>query len=200
MPLLKWLEGGENLLGETVLERPWISKRKFALTIMLCCLIAFTMGYLVDNVSFIGHKSPKVAGNVYVTVESPMGVYSLLEGNVITDIGENATRYGVCNAAVNVNYIAIGNSTIAQTKTKLDSEYTRSVADSRIFWVSNGDYAFNITKKFTFTETVTLNAAAAHWSGTANAQDCFALASFTQTTFQLNWNLTITWEFIFDAN
>jgi len=178
------------------------NKGKFALTLLLCCLVAFAAGYFADDLLISGHKIPKVTGNVYVTIESPMGVYDALEGNVITDIGENATMYGVCNAAVNVNYIAIGNSTIAQTKTKLDTEYTRATADSRVFWTSNGDSAFNITKKFTFTENVTLNAAAAHWSGTANANDCYALAAITQTqtTFQSGWNLTITWVFIYDAN
>jgi hypothetical protein len=187
-------------LGKTILERTWISKRNFALILALTCLVAFAAGYFADDLLISGHKIPKVTGNVYVTIESPMGVSGFVEGNVITDIGENATMYGVCNVAVNVNYIAIGNSTIAQTNTKLDTEYSRSVADSRVFWISNGDSAFNITKKFTFTETVTLNAAAAHWSGTANANDCYALAAITQTTFQSNWNLTITWVFIYDAN
>jgi len=177
-----------------------VNIRVFAVVLLLCCLASFTVGYFADNLLVKSHKTPKVTGNVYVTIESPMGVYDALEGNVITDIGENATRYGVCGVAVNVNYIAIGNSTIAQTKTKLDTEYTRSVADSRVFWTSNGDYAFNITKKFTFTGTVTLNAVAAHWSGTANANDAYALAAITQTTFQANWNLTITWVFIYDAN
>jgi hypothetical protein len=196
--------GGEHFnMGETVLERPWISKRLFAAVLVLCIVGAFCLGSFVDNFAFSilwGHKTPKVMGNVYVTIESPMGVYDALEGNVITDIGENATRYGVCNVAVNVNYIAVGNSTVAQTKTKLDTEYTRSAADSRVFWISSGDYAFNITKKFTFAGTVTLNAAAAHWSATANANDAYALAAITQTTFQSGWNLTIMWVFIYDAN
>jgi hypothetical protein len=190
-------------VGKVVLERPWISKRLFAAVLMLCIVGAFCLGFYVDNLAsavLTGHKTPKVVGNVYVTIESPMDVYDFCEGNVITDIGENATRYGVCNVAVNVNYIAVGNSTIDQTKTKLDTEYTRSAADSRDFWASSGDYAFNITKKFTFTETVTLNAVAAHWSATANADDAYALAAITQTTFGPNWNLTITWVFIYDAN
>jgi len=190
-------------MEKTVLERPWISKRFFAVALALCVVGAFCLGFFADNFAssvLLGHKTPKVTGNVYVTIESPMGVYDLLEGNVITDIGENATRYGVCNVAVDVNYIAVGNSTISQTNTKLDTEYTRSAADSRVFWTSSGDYAFNITKKFTFTQTVTLNAAAAHWSGTANANDAYALAAITQTTFQSSWNLTITWVFVYDAN
>jgi hypothetical protein len=183
-------------------EKLNLTKRAVFKTVacLLLVAIAFAAGYFADDLLISGHKIPKVTGNVYVTIESPMGVYDVLEGNVITDIGENATMYGVCNVAVDVKYIAIGNSTIDQTKTKLDTEYTRSVADNRVFWTSNGDYAFNITKKFTFTETVTLNAAAAHWSATANANDCYALATITQTTFQANWNLTITWVFIYDAN
>jgi len=177
-----------------------MGKRLYALTLILCCFIAFAVGYFADDFVILRkHRIPSVLANVYLTVESPTGIYDLLESNIVMDIGENATRYGVCGVAVDVKYIAIGNSTVSQTKTKLDQEYARAEA-TRTFWIKNGDYAFNLTKKFTFTETVTLNAAAAHWSGTANANDCFAMANFDQTTFQPNWNLTITWVFIFDAN
>ena len=179
-----------------------MTRRLYALTLILCCFTAFCLGYFVRGFATLyRHKVPSVLANVYLTVESPTGIYDLLESNIVTDIGENATRYGVCGVAVNVNYIAIGNSTIDKTKTKLDVEYIRLPATSRVFWVYNGDYAFNITRKFTLTETVTLNAAAVHWSGTANAQDAFAIAPFTQvTTFHNGWNLTVTWVFIFDAN
>jgi len=176
-----------------------MGKRLYALTLILCCFIAFSVGYFVKGNFVNSHKTPRVAGNVYVTIESPTGMYDVLESNIITDIGEQAVRNGVCGSAVDVKYIALGNSTVSQSKMKLDVEYARAEA-SRVTWIKDGDYAFNITRKFTFTETVTLNAAAAHWSGNANANDCFALANFQQTTFQANWNLTITWVFIFDAN
>jgi len=112
--------------------------------------------------------------------------------------------YGCAGVAVDVKYIALGNCSVSQTKTKLDSEATTAGAGralaTRTFWISGGDYAFNLTKKFTFTGTITLNATAAHWSGTANAADAYAIANIPETTFQNNWNLTITWMFVYNGN
>lgn len=182
-----------------------ISRKKFVLTIALVAIVAFVNGYAIQNYLLKPHQPMRAKANVFITIQTEMGTYHLLESNKITDIGENATRYGVCGAAVDVKYISLGNSTIEQTNTKLDSEADTAgatrAAGTRSFWISGGDYAFNVTKKFTFTGTITLNATGLHWSGESKSDgNLFALASFTQTTFQNNWNLTITWSVVFNGN
>jgi len=174
-----------------------ISKRKFALALALVFIVGIVNGYAIQRVYFNRqHQPARALANVYITIQTEMGTYDLLESNIITDIGEDATRYGVAGVAVDTKYISLGNSTITQTKTKLDSEATTAGATraegTRDFWISGGDCAFNVTKKFTFTDTITLSATGLHWSGTSGSDgNMFALASFTQTTFQNNWNLTI---------
>jgi len=173
-----------------------ISKKKFLLAMILCGIIGTVGGYGIQNVYFGNRHQPMIASaNVFLTIQTEMGTYDLMSGNIITDYGENATRYGVSNVAFDVKNIALGNSTIAQTKTKLDTEASTlgadRVAGTVSYWTSDGDYAKNVTKKFTFTGSITLNATALHASDVTDAADAYALASFTQTAFSNNWNLTI---------
>jgi hypothetical protein len=186
------MEGGEKLEKKAGLSR-------FIAVLAICCLLSFSLGYhmQIENQK---HGMTVAKANVYFTVESANGVSDWFTGNVITDIGENATLYGVSGVAFDVKYISIGNATASQTLTQLTQEYARSVADSVTYWVYSGDYAKNVTKKFTFSETVTLNAAGLHWASSGNG-NMYAVANFpSQQTFQANWNLTITWMLVFNAN
>jgi len=185
-----------------------ISKKKFVWALFLCGVIGGAWGmvgsYVIQN-NFSSRHQPMIpSANVFLTIQTEMGTYDLMTGNIITDIGENATRYGLENVARDVKYIALGNSTIDQTKTKLDTEASTLGADriegTRTDWTSSGDYAFNVTKKFTFGGDITLNATALHWSDVTDTEDAYALASFTKTAFANNWNLTITWSVIFNGN
>jgi len=188
-------------MSETVLERPWITKRKFLLVVTLCSILAFSSGYLLSN-GFVQPVSRVKAGaNVFVTIETPMGVKAIPIHNVITNIGENqsATRFRTGASYTALEYISIGNATASSSLTQLTTEYTRAQGTISSLWLYNGDAAFNCTKKFTFTETVTLNAAGWHWNSTGDG-NMYACANFDQTTFQANWNLTITWVGVFDGN
>jgi len=180
-----------------------VSKKKYGLAIVLCCLLAFTSGYALQNYGISKpHQPSRQGANVFLTIESDVGVYDLQIGNVITDIGENQTSYAHGGNALNVSWISIGNATAGVSLTKLTTEYDRDPVDSIVYGISGGDYNRNVTRKFTFTETVTLNCAGVQWLVTAGSDNnLFACADFTtQTTFALDWNLTITWAFVFDDN
>lgn len=167
-------------------------------------VLAFGAGYAVENLLLVS-KGPSrtVAGaNVFVTIETPMGIYEIPIHNVITNIGEQqaAERFRTGGTYTALKYISIGNATASASLTQLSTEYTRAEGTVSSLWQYNGeDYAFNCTKKFTFTETVTLNAAGWHWASSGDG-NMYAVANFDQTTFQPNWNLTITWVGVFDGN
>ncbi len=103
-------------------------------------------------------------------------------------------------------WIALGNSTIAASNTKLDTEaaasgFTRAANDTCVHWMNGTDYAVNVTKKFTATGTIRINATAAHWNPTSGSDNnCYAMASITATTFDNNDNCTIVWVFTRDNN
>lgn len=128
-------------------------------------------------------------------------------GNVITNIGENQTgqRVGINGTYVQVRWISLGNATASATLTKLTTEATTNGAirklASYVNFTYSGDFAFNITCKFYFTGDITLNCAGAHWSDVSNSDNnMYSCADFTQTAFANNWNMTITWMYVFDAN
>ncbi|MDH7607712.1 MAG: hypothetical protein QHH12_08185 [Candidatus Bathyarchaeota archaeon] len=138
-----------------------------------------------------------------------MGTYDIPTFNVITNLGENetATRHRVGASYVAVKYISLSNDASAsQTWTKLPNEAntygaTRAEGTVSNLWLYNGDAAYNVTKKFTFTGDITLQAVGAHWDGTPlSNNNMYSCANFAQTTFGNNWNLTITWVFVFDGN
>jgi hypothetical protein len=177
-----------------------IGKRTVSLIVVFSVLLGFVSGYfaprLFETVSNGGHQPQRIGANVYVTIETPMGVQAIPIENVITTIGlqQAATRFMTSGTYTACQYISIGNATASASLTKLTQEYTRAQGTVSSLWTYNGNPAFNVTKKFTFTGTVTLNAAGIHWDGTANSDNnMYACANFQQTTFQQNWNLTITW-------
>ena len=146
------------------------------------------------------HGVAKPSANVVILWEHAGGTDVLYSGNVITDIGEQHLRDMAANGGTfeAIKYISIGNASASASLTSLSSEYDRK-AGNVVAWINNGDYAYNCTYKWTFTETVTLNAAGLHWasSGTGNL---FAVANFAQTTFHANDNCTIRWIITFDGN
>ena len=174
-----------------------ISRTLFAVVLAACIVSSFAVGYyLSPSGSSGGHQPQRIGANVYVTIETPMGIQAVPIENVITTIGlqQAATRFRVSGTYTACQYISIGNATASASLTKLTTEYTRAQGTVSSLWTYNGNPAFNVTKKFTFTGTVTLNAAGIHWDGTANSDNnMYACANFQQTTFQNNWNLTITW-------
>jgi len=184
---------------------------KFWAIVFLTAILAFGGGYLAHVQPW---KKPQVEANVYVFVESPEGTAliaskAITVHNTITDIGEKLLRDWLSGANVTsyiVKYIALGNSTVDQTKTKLDTEATGTgfirTEGSIDYWVSSGDYAYNCTNKFTATDYITINAASAHWNSTSNSDgNMYALASLGGSQqFQNGWNCTIVWVFVFNAN
>ena len=188
-----------------------MSKTKLLGIICLTVLLSVLTTYNVVNPPFqLGHRSPQAQVNVYVLKETPNGIEELVSGNVITDIGERYIRniLGFDNATSNnaTKWIALGNSTIDQTYTKLVTEatttgFTRALG-TVVAWVNSGDYAYNVTKKFTATGTIAINAASAQWNDSPNSDNnMFALASLGGTeSFQLNWNCTIKWVITWNAN
>lgn len=146
---------------------------------------------------------------MYVTIEDNTGLHEILVGNVITNLGENQTGIRCFDNAtyVGCQWISLSNdATPVQTWTKLPNETTtlgagRNKATLSAAWMNSNDYSRNITKKFTFTGSIQLQCAGAQWSPTASSDNnLYACAAFTQTTFEANWNLTITWAFTYNGN
>lgn len=173
-------------------------------------LVAFLVGTTFGvYLSRGGHFDPAV--NVYfeVTKGEASGVSSsLASGNLITDIGEAFARDAVLNIQSNATAwaISLSNSgTPATSWTQLESEvaangFTRA-AGGDTEWINSGDYAFNLTKTFTASGTQQLQIAGCQWSTTSMSDNnLFAVASFTQTTFNSGDTLTITWIITFNAN
>lgn len=188
-----------------------VSKKAFTFSLCLVALLSFGVSYAFQNNWFnMNHRDPQVTVNVWVFRETPQGVEELVSGNVITDIGERYVRniLGFDNVTNHnaTKWIALGNSTIDQTKTKLDTEattmgFTRTLGTVDA-WVNSGDYAYNVTKKFTATGNIAVNAASLQWSGVSNSDNnMFALASLGGTqSFQNSWNCTIRWVITWNAN
>jgi len=185
-----------------------INMKRFLVVITLVAVLMFSMGYSVRNGVF-SHRDPQVNVNMYVLKETPEGNDLIYSGNVITDRFENklGNIFGFNNETVyETKWIALGNSTIDQTKTKLDAEATtlgfaRAVADSVVKWSNGGDTAINYTKKFTATGDIQIDATALHESVTGEATDAVALASLGGAEdFKNNWNCTIIWVLTWNAN
>jgi len=187
-----------------------MSKTKFILALILCCVIAFSSGYVIQNVS-ISKPTGHLVGNIFVTIEEPMGIHDFLNPhNLITNIGDNQTgiRVSTNGTYVEARWISLGNATPAYTLTKLTTEATTLGATRKLGTFvayltsgsapTGGNYAFNITAKFYFTGDITLNCAGAQWSATSGSDNnLYACASITQTAFHNLWNMTILWNFIY---
>jgi len=190
-----------------------ISKRKFILAMTLVFIIATVNGYAIQNVYFNRPHTPRVSANVYVTIQTEFGVFDIATHNVITNIGEAYVRdiLGFNNVANNNAtqwitlsndvYDAAANVTAIMLPTEATTFGAGRVLGTVDAWVSGGDYAYNVTNKFTFTGDITLRCTGLQWSGVASSNNnLFACAGFTQTAFANNWNLTITWSIVWNAN
>jgi len=177
------------------------------LAIVLTALLSVASTYGV--LSYL--NAQKFAGtmtlreNMFVVYELMHGLEEFELGNVITDIGENITCFSIFSNVSSILDLAVGNATgTLQTKTALDAVYndptdgeyvTATLSD---YWFNGGDLARNMTFKWTFEETVNLDAAASYNSNL----DAYNMANFVggAQTFNNNENLTVRMVFTFDAN
>lgn len=188
-----------------------IKRKHFALTIALISVLMFAMGYSIQNGVFNSHKNTQPRVNVYVFKETYESNDLICSGNIMTDWAE---RYYRNNAGFNnetafnaTQWISLGNSTIVQTNTKLDVEatsdgFSRAANDSVVTWVNAGDFAYNVTKKFTATGTIYINATGLHVSATGNSDNNMVAHAYLgdMEKFETNWNCTIVWAITWDAN
>jgi hypothetical protein len=166
-----------------------------------------------------GHHDPTTSYNVIVKtdINTPYGVKTTVmeAGNVITLIGarEMRDRIAFINATTPWNttsVISLSNDdpTCANnTATILANEVTtngfaRANGTIVAWWntTGNGNYAWNVTKMFTATGTQQLRMAGLQWCLTPLTNNLFALAPFTQTTFNSGDNCTILWVITIGSN
>jgi hypothetical protein len=189
------------------------SSKKYGVVAIVICLV-FVLGVFVGPAinPILGHRDPSLSVNVYATkTEAISGITASIEaGNVITDIGEKYVGdiIGFDNVTSHnaTKWISLSNAGSASSSwTVLSSEvnangFSRAlgtVAD----WTNAGDYAFNVTKTFTATGTQQLQTAGLNWNNTPTSDNnLFACADFTQTTFNSDDTLTITWVITVNAN
>lgn len=156
---------------------------------------------------FTAKPAPYTQDNVYILKETPTGTELIATHNVLTDIFERVARneFGFDNATYGItDYISLGNSSIDQTNTQLDTEATTDgfarAQGTVTAWTNSGDKAYNVTKKFTATGTIAINSAGLHWASSGDGNLC-ALASLGGTqTFENNWNCTIVWVITYNYN
>ena len=186
-----------------------VNGKVFITALVIVALLSGTIGYCWKQGLFNSHHAPQTTINLYVFKETPEGIELVYSGNVLTDRIEKklANIFGFNNETVYAwTYIALGNSTVSQTKNKLDTEATtlgfaRANSTSVVRWISSGDYSVNYTKKFTALGDITINAAALHETGVGETADAVAMASLGgDQSFQNNWNCTIVWTITWNAN
>jgi hypothetical protein len=187
-----------------------LSKKSFALILATVIFLSFSSGYVAYQYD-VQHRPARAKSNIFVFRETPSGRDLIASGNTITDIGENYARDVLSFDNVTSNnathWISLGNSSVASTKTKLDTEATnngfeRKVADSEVGWIYSGDYAVNYTVLFTATAQMYVNSAGLQWSGVSNSDNnLYALASLGGSQeFEATWNCTIVWMIVYDFN
>lgn len=190
-----------------------LSKKKLSTILSISVILSCLLTYAVTSgtISSLIHGTSYERTNVTYWLETDTGVYEFHDGNVITDIGERWLRnvHSANNeSAVLCKSIALGNDsdTTDVTATKLDTEATTlgfTRANGTVaYWVNAGDYAYNVTLKFTAGGVIAINAAALHWSLTSNSDNnIFAMFTLGGTqAFQNMWNITIRWSVTFNAN
>jgi hypothetical protein len=175
--------------------------RFYALSLIMVACACLVVGYAVAPV--IVHKTPSGIDNVYWLVERADGSsFTAVSGNMMTDQYENMTRdiLGWYNgsdwspAAAGLQYVALGNASISSALTSITDATTagfeRVGNDSCVQWSYGGHSAFNVTKKFTATATINVNAAGFYWDASGNSLG--AAAALPQaTTFNTGDNCTV---------
>jgi len=165
-----------------------------------------------------GHHDPTPTANVEVTaqrlIDGKVVTETVLVGNLITLNGARHMRNIMAfnNETMPLNttsVIALSNEdALSNTATNFASEVTtngfaRANGTIAAWWntTGNGNYAWNVTKMFTATDTQQLQQAELCWSLLPSCTyDSFAFAMFTQTTFNSGDNLTIVWCCTFCTN
>ena len=167
-----------------------------------------------------GHHDPTPTANVEVTaqrlIDGKVVTETVLVGNLITLNGAIHMRniMAFSNETLPLNttsVIALSNeAALVNTNTNFAAEVTTNgfarangtiTAWLNTTYVAQGNYAWNVTKMFTATDTQQLQQAELCWSLLPSCTyDSFAFATFTQTTFNLNDNLTIVWCCTFGTN
>lgn len=182
--------------------------KKTLLGFALVAVLAASMGYMANPL--IRHMDPKI--NVYMTIqkgEAAGTTATLASGNLITDIGENFVGNATLDLDANTTSWAISLSndgSPAAAWTELTTEvaangFSRAVAETVGPWSNSGDWAMNFTYTFTATGSQQLQTAGLHWDSTGESDNnLFAAADFTQTTFEADDTLTVTWVITFNAN
>lgn len=179
------------------------NKKDFAIGFLLCLSLSLT-GF---GIALNAYRNPQYSitkDNVYIIAETQSGKGVFASHNVITNIGENHTRYFHSANTTSENgviWISIGNASASSSLTQLTSQYGSRFLGDITNWENGGDYAYNITATHQFTETQCVNAAGAHWSNTGDG-NLYAVANFAggAVTFNSGDNITITWVFTFDCN
>jgi len=181
-------------------------QKKTLIATALIAVLAFSIGYIVNMP--VPHRNPKISANVYIT-ENVNGVSAeIYSGNLITDLGEEFTRdlligddafddvWGISlsnDATPLVSWTVLPNEVVANGFDRAEGTVTD--------WTNSGDYAFNVTKTFTASDTQQLQCAGLNWNdGDAVDNYLFAAATFTQTTFEASDTLTVTWVITVNAN
>lgn len=184
-----------------------LSKKTFAICIVMVAILGVSVGYAWSHSMFgILGQNTKTNVNVEYVFETWDGIFVFAEHNVITDNGEKHTRNAFSRGnEENATKLAVGNVTgTLQTKTTLDDVYADPtdgsyVEGTIVEWLSSGDSAYNCTWKWTFEETVNLDAAALY---IGNTTFVYAIANFPggAQTFNSGENLTVRWTPMYDAN
>lgn len=177
------------------------NKKDFTIGFLLSMALCLTLFGAFLSVPI--HKTVTLKANVFAISERYSGTSELQQHNVITNIGENRTGEFLntnTTSAYGVLWISIGNATASASLTQLTTEYTRSLGTVNN-WTNGGDFAYNLTHKFTFAETVNINAAGAHWSNAGDG-NMYSVANYLggAETYNSGENLTIIWVFTSDCN
>lgn len=167
---------------------------------------------------FQGHRDPQFTSNVFFTVSDSSGVHEFESGNLITNIGETMARnllgFNNISSYAPLQYISLGNATVAVTLTKLTTESTtngfnRTQDATPDAWLNGTDSAFNVTVTFTVSglgvgEYISVQSAGLHWNETDESDNnMFACAYLTDGTYHQFTNgstCTVTWVITVDAN
>ena len=187
-------------------------------------LLSFSLGFgatfaAINYPSWFsqGHRDPQFSSNVYFTFNDGTGMHEFESGNVITNIGETMVRnllgFNNISSYAPLQYISLGNGTIAAALTKLTVESTANgfnrTQGTPVSWNNGTDSAFNVTVTFTVSglgvgEYISVQSAGLHWNETDESDNnMFACAYLTDSTYHQFTNgstCTVTWVITVDAN
>ena len=183
-----------------------ITRKTFTICIALVMILSVSSTYAFTHATFWNRKNTETDVNVQYVFETWDGTFIYTDHNVITNNGEKHTRNAFSRGnEENASKLAVGNVTgNLQIHTTLDDVYNDPtdgsyVEGTIVEWESSGDSAYNCTHKWTFEETVRLDAAALY---IGNTTFVYALANFPggAQTFSSGENLTVRWTPVYDAN